>query len=256
MSRAERPGHLELLGVQAEAALDGRGREIDVDGITIASCEDGQMLWVGAEVPEAVATDLRATFDGAARSTDPPEPPAALEPCRRILERVDGPVRRDVGPSYLFAADTQFASGVAIVRSSSEGRNALRGANPGNWHPIEWDELLDGRLGPWAIAIDGGVVVSVCHTPRPLTARAAECGVWTHPRFRGRGYAAAVASAWAPLVRAPGRYLFYSTDAGNVSSQRVARRLDLELLGWTWRLRRVRDDRDHRIHPLSSLRNT
>ena len=234
MSSAGAPRHLELLGIQIEADLDRDGREIGVDGITIAVCEEGQVMWVGADVPEAVADELRVTFDRAERprdsgdSRDPNAPPAALEPSRRILERVGGPVRCDAGPSYLFPPETRFASAAAIARSDSPTSavrmNTLRGGNPGNWDPIEWDELLGGRLGPWAIAMDSGVVVSICHTARPLAARAAECGVWTRPGFRGRGHAAAVTSEWAALVRAKGRSLFtaLTRETGRRSSSRVA----------------------------------
>jgi hypothetical protein len=55
-------------------------------------------------------------------------------------------------------------------------------------------------------------------------------------------------------MRPSGRYLFYSTDAENLSSQRVARRLNLRALGWMWRLGRGRRDDDNRVHPLSTLR--
>ena len=105
------------------------------------------------------------------------------------------------------------------------------------------------------MAVQGEIVVSICHTPKPLTARAAECGVWTRPGFRGRGHAAAVTSAWADVLRPSGRHLFYSTEARNLSSQRVTRRLNLRLLGWTWRLGRTRDDQDGGVHPLSTLRH-
>lgn len=143
--------------------------------------------------------------------------------------------------------------GVAIERSGGSGVDRLRNANPGNWHPIEWDELLRGQLGPWAIATDGDHAISICHTPGPLTERTAECGVWTDPQFRGHGYAAATAVAWVALVRSPRRHLFYSTGADNLSSQRVAQRLRLRELGWTWRLYRAPGDQDDRFHPLCSL---
>ena len=148
---------------------------------------------------------------------------------------------------------TEFASGAHIERSDGSNRAALRDANPGDWLPVECDELLDGHLGPWAMATQRGRVVSICHTPGPVTPRGAECGVWTHSAFRGRGNAAAVTAAWASVMRPTGRHLFYSTDAENLSSQRVARRLNLRPLGWTWRLGRPRDDVE-RAHPLSVLR--
>jgi hypothetical protein len=245
------PGSLELLRIQAEASLDRRGRIVGCYGITIASAEDGHALWIGADVPEAMTDELAAAFDPAP-TTAPTEPPPALDLCQKILER-GGALERSAGPSYLIPSDTRFASGVTIVRSDGSGVDGLRGANPGNWHPVEWDELLSGRLGPWAIATSGEQAISICHTPGPLTERAGECGVWTDPRFRGRGYAAATAAEWVALVRSPRRHLFYSTDAENLSSRRVARRLSLCELGWTWRIHRARDVR---THPLSSLHNS
>jgi hypothetical protein len=239
------PRKLELLAIQAEGSLDRRGRLSGLHGLTIACAEDGDALWIGADVPDAVAGELAAAFERAPRAADPSEPPPALERCEQLL----GPLERRAGPSYLIGPTTRFASAVHLEPDA--GR--LRDLNPGNWHPVEWDELLDGRLGPWAIATAAGRVASICHTPGPLTPRGAECGVWTHPDFRGQGYAAATTAAWADLVRPSGRYLFYSTDADNHSSQRVARRLGLELLGWTWRLAPPRDP-GAGLHPLCSLR--
>jgi hypothetical protein len=242
---------LELMRIQAEASFDRRGRIVGCYGITIASGEDGHALWIGADVPDEMADELTAAFDRASPASAPTEPPPALDLCEKILG-LEG-VERAAGPSYLIPPDTRFASDVAIVRSGGPGVDRLRGANPGNWHPVEWDELLGGRLGPWAIATSGEHAISICHTPVPLTARAAECGVWTDPPFRGRGYAAATAAEWVTLVRSPGRHLFYSTSAANHSSQRVARRLGLRELGWKWRLHRPRGAQGDRIHPLSSV---
>jgi hypothetical protein len=245
---------LELLGVQAEGSFDPRRRVIGMYGVTIACAEGRQELWIGAEVPDALAAEVAATFEDAPPSSHPSEPPPALERCARLLDAGDRCLQRTAGPSFLIPPDAYFASGARLERSDASNGAALRNANPGNWHPVEWDELLDGRLGPWAIATEGGVIVSICHTPGPLTGRAAECGVWTHPAFRGRGHAAATTSAWAAIVRPSGRHLFYSTDAENLSSQRVARRLGLRALGWTWRLGHARDGAGEAVHPLSTVR--
>jgi predicted GNAT family acetyltransferase len=102
--------------------------------------------------------------------------------------------------------------------------------------------------------MEGDQVVSICHTPRAMTTRAAECGVWTDPAWRGRGRAAAVTAAWADVLRPSGRRLFYSTDAGNLSSQRVAARLGLRLLGWLWRVAEARQEGGG-LHPLSRARS-
>jgi hypothetical protein len=55
-------------------------------------------------------------------------------------------------------------------------------------------------------------------------------------------------------MRPAGRHLFYSTDAHNVSSQRVAERLRLRLIGWTWRIATESDPEQDNLHPLCSLR--
>jgi hypothetical protein len=255
------PTALELRRIQSEESFDHRGRRAGLYGVAIVCCPDEQALWMGAEVPDALAAQLAEAFARSPRAPDPRTPPPALEACRRLLEAAGGPpVPCDAGPSYLIEEGTRFPSAVTIHLSDGGPAEPLRAANPGNWHPVEWDELLDGRLGPWAMAYQDGAVVSICHTPVPMRPRAAECGVWTAPAHRGRGYAAAVTAAWADLLRPSGRHLFYSTDAGNHSSQQVARRLGLRPLGWTWCLGRYRPDSDGdgdgdpRLHPLCSLR--
>jgi hypothetical protein len=56
---------LELLTIQAEGAFDHRGRVVGWYGVTIACSADGQALWIGADVPDALANELAATFDPA-----------------------------------------------------------------------------------------------------------------------------------------------------------------------------------------------
>lgn len=238
--------------IQAEGALDPAGRLAGQYGVTIACAPGAQALWIGSEVPNDAAAELAEAFAAAGPARDPAEPPPALDLCRRILE-TGRAIEPSAGPSFVFSDVVPSSTGIDVERSDGPRREALRDANPGNWLPIEWDELLDGRLGPWAMVLDGERAVSICHTPGPLTPRGAECGVWTEPRFRGRGYAAATATAWATILRPTGRVLFYGTDAHNRSSQRVAERLELRLIGWTWRLR-APDPAAAPVHPLSSLR--
>ena len=83
--------------------------------------------------------------------------------------------------------------------------------------------------------VDDDRVVSLCHSAR-LTDRGAEAGTWTDPDYRGRGYAAAATAAWGSLLASSGRTLFYSTSSDNLSSQRVAERLELPLIGWMWKI--------------------
>ncbi|MEN0068088.1 MAG: GNAT family protein [Myxococcota bacterium] len=152
---------------------------------------------------------------------------------------------------YIFPSEVEVASDVTIVRSDSHLPAWLRDANPGGWHPIEWDELLDGRLGPWAMVVDCERVISIAHTPVPMTDEVAECGVWTKPGSRGRGHATASASMWAEVLRPSGRRLVYRTTEDNLSSRRVAERLRLRLVS---RTEEPRDDHVSNLHPLSSVR--
>jgi RimJ/RimL family protein N-acetyltransferase len=242
---------LELLALQAEIAMDGRSRLADVCGVTIAAARDGNALFAGSDVPEGLVHALEAAVERSPHASAPDIEPPALAACRAILEPACGPLARAAGPSYLIEPSVRAETVAEIMRSDADSAERLRRLNPGNWEEDEWDELLDGVLGPWAMAVVDGRAVSICHTPRPMMAQAAECGVWTHPDYRRRGYAAAVTATWAEVLRPSGRFLFYSTDAENRSSQRVAARLGLRPLGWTWSLNRAELGERSNRHPLS-----
>ena len=238
---------VELLAIENEVvgSFDERGRRVGSYSFGIAVARDGYLVVVGSDVPDPVATQLEAAVRESPPAFDPTNPPIVLDHCRQLLARSGGPVRQSgPNPSYLIPPDTTFTSGAEIVRSDDSNADELvsrlRDANPqpSGWSASEWDELLDGALGPWAMATVHGQVVSICHTPRHLTERGAECGVWTHPDFRGQRHAPAVTAAWASILASSGRYLFYSTEADNLSSQRVAARLGLRLIGWSWNLAR------------------
>jgi predicted GNAT family acetyltransferase len=70
----------------------------------------------------------------------------------------------------------------------------------------------------------------MCFSSR-TSAYAAEAGVETAPEFRGRGYASAVVTRWAEVVRQSGRRPLYSTSWDNLASQGVAKKLGLILYG-------------------------
>jgi hypothetical protein len=243
---------IDLLHLQAELFLDERGRVRGSDGVLIACAGERQALWIGTDVPDAIADALIEGFAHALPPGAASDPPPALSVCERVLTTHAGGLQRRGGPSFVIPRDARFPCDAPVICTGAPEVELLRSANPGNWDPMEWDELLAGRLGPWAIAIDDGNAASICHTPGPMTARAAECGVWTDPRYRRRGYAAATTAAWVPLVSHE-RTLFYSTEADNRSSQRVAARLGLEEIGWTWRLHRPRAASALDVHPLCSL---
>ena len=164
----------------------------------------------------------------------------------KLLERMHellpslGPMRISGGRSYVFGdaslvSSPKFAT-LKIVTSDLAVPSTLRAARPqGWWEPQEWDDLLAGRLGPWAIGIEERLVVAVCHTP-VCSLVAAEAGVWTHPEARGQGYAGGVTTAWANVARCQLRTLFYSTAIENAASQAVARKLGLRPIGQIWQI--------------------
>ena len=231
---------LELLRIEIEMLFDQRGRVEDRWGLTIATTSEGQLLFVGSPVEDDVTQELKHAFDASTHDRDPTMEPPALRACEAVITARELKVERGCGPHYLFPPGTTFEPPSRVVRSDVNEVAPLRDRNPGNWAADEWNELLDGKLGPWAMAVVDERIVSIAHTPRRMTNRAAECGVWTDADFRGRGHAASVAAAWSRILEPTGRHLFYSTSHDNRSSQAVAtRRLKLREIGWTWTLTRA-----------------
>lgn len=245
---------LELLALETETmwVADARGRLVrtrefnatPAPHLAVAVADEGHVVAFGRDVPDGLVGELEAVLgEGPMQYVPTIEAvvPEAIARCAELIEGVLGPVEVSSGPSYVIPAGTAFASSVPIVLSTEEGGEAaaLRERNPrrGGWSADEWEQLLDGALGPWAMAVSEGQVVSICHCAR-LSENGAEAGVWTDVGFRGRGYAAAVTAAWASLLERSGRTLFYSTSAENLSSQRVAARLGLRPIGWVWKLGR------------------
>lgn len=244
-------GDVELLEVEIETlwlkdernrlVKERRANGLAAPHLVIAASGDGRTFALGAEVPDALAAELQAEVAGEAPSRDPDVPPASIARCEQLLKGSLGPVELFGGPSYVIPPQTGVTSAAEIQRSDSENAELLESQDLErlNWSADEWRQLLDGSLGPWAMATIDGRVVAICHSAR-LTDRGAEASVWTDPGFRGQGHAAAVTAAWASLLAPSGRRLFYSTSATNLSSQRVAARLNLRLIGWMWKLSRPR----------------
>jgi len=78
--------------------------------------------------------------------------------------------------------------------------------------------------------MEGEEIAAIAIAAR-LGEKGAEVGVYTFSNFRGRGLAAAVTASWSAMRSLDGRALFYSTSRSNRSSQRVAARLGLRLIG-------------------------
>jgi GNAT acetyltransferase-like protein len=210
--------------------VGGPPRLIKPDTAAVLACSPATaVLALGAQVSTA---DIPSTLG------PPPYDPAAAPEVLKDLGRALGLDNLSGGPSYVFPVDLPPVNpALPVIVSDHAGRErAARLDRPDNWEPDEWAELAAGALGPWAMALDGNCPVSITFTPESA-ATSAEAGAWTRPDHRGHGLAEAVTRAWWQLQRPVKSVLYYSTDADNLASQAVARKLGLIPLGWIWTLR-------------------
>ena len=246
----KKPTDLELLAMRAEGLVD---HSIGIRFDRTTTMEEA--LGSTSIVPTHLAAALETMWNTPRQACDPTTPPPMLDECERLLVAEGWKVRiGKVNLVYVIPQGVSFASSATLHRSDDALPTWLRQANPGNWDPIEWDELLDGKLGPWVMATDDRRVVSITHTPTLQTEQSVEAGAWTDPEFRGRGYGAAVTAEWADVLRPSGRVLFYSTGPDNVSSQRLAERLGLRRVGHQWLVRNRDLEEVSDVHPASVLR--
>lgn len=214
---------------------DAYGRAEPHPLVALAVATDGYAVRVSPRVTTTSAARVRVDGSPDRGAEDPAVRPSELDRWVEVLAP-QGPTTVTGGPSYLIESTPTLSSVGEVFTSARPLPPLLPAARPEAWWQVqEWDDLLAGRLGPWAIAMDGPRVVAVCHTPRG-DHRAAEAGVWTHPDARRRGHAAAVTAAWAATARTDHGVLFYSTSGHNLASQGVARRLGLRPLGWIWQV--------------------
>jgi hypothetical protein len=192
-------------------------------------------------ITERVAR-LTTTIDAVSGAGFAPEVvPPVVELLRAVIDQ-DAPgskVKVAGGPSFVFPDALPALPPVSLFVIASDGEGIARArqlVRPSNWEPDEWQELVSGALGHWAMALDGEHPVSICHTPGGGD-DSVECGVWTRADHRGAGLATATAKAWWVLERQRKRIQFYSTDHDNLASRGVARRLGLQPLGWLWTIR-------------------
>jgi hypothetical protein len=128
------------------------------------------------------------------------------------------------GPAFTFPQAITQPLGVVVIEDERLLERHFRGWVAG--------EIGAGRAPMMAI-IENGYPVSICFSAR-WSHVAAEAGVETATRFRGRGLAPRVTAAWALAVRASGRTPLYSTDWSNAPSLAVARKLGLDAYAADW----------------------
>lgn len=129
------------------------------------------------------------------------------------------------GIAYHFSQN-ETRSKRSLIRVTQENAELLRGG---------FEKLLEELAAwqPFVALVADGKAVSVCRSVR-ITAEAHEAGVETLPEYRGKRFAQDVTAEWARLVRSRGAIGLYSTDLDNLSSQAVARELNLKCYGITF----------------------
>ncbi|HEX6291693.1 MAG TPA: GNAT family N-acetyltransferase [Herpetosiphonaceae bacterium] len=96
------------------------------------------------------------------------------------------------------------------------------------WTRSYFQRLFVAGRRPWAIVQDGAIVCRAS-SGYPDAYSEEVVGVWTHPRWRGRGLARSLVSAVAADILERVSYAAYTTTYDNLSSQAVARTVGFRL---------------------------
>lgn len=124
--------------------------------------------------------------------------------------------RVESGPTFCFPESLAEVSGLVSIDDLD-----LLQLNFEGWSVEE----IPGRK-PMLAVIEDGQAVSICFCAR-RSEIAAEAGLETATKWRGRGYAVSVTAAWAQAVRSCDLFAMYSTSWSNSASRSVARKLGL-----------------------------
>jgi hypothetical protein len=201
----------------------------------LAGCSEGNVFGVGADLASDLAQELESLV-----ATEPPfTHPATPKHLERYLSLLagNGPVAHELELIYGLHAQPYPSEARIIGYDSAEGRDLMRSwadGIPETWYKLGFRDVAD-LWTPWCAAVVDGEVASLAFSAR-LGDAGAELGLVTAKPFRGRGLAAAATAGWSRLLSLSDRTLFYSTSRNNVSSQRVAARLNLRLLGASLRI--------------------
>jgi GNAT acetyltransferase len=175
----------------------------------------------------ALRTDVVAAVADELNSLARDEPPLSdLRDVPVHADRYKSLIKGQVhsGPAFRFPETITLPSDVVVVEDESLLERHFQGWVAG--------EIAAGRAPVMAI-LESGNLVSVCFCARHSNV-AAEAGVETTARFRGRGFGPSVTAAWALAVRASGQIPLYSTEWSNEASLAVARELKLEVYATDW----------------------
>ncbi len=206
--------------------------------VFFAGCPFGNLSRIRYDVDDAIAMRI---FEAAA--AEPPwRDPDAMPACaEKIVELLSAgqPTAVSTALIYQLPNGLRYEHMAAIVRGDSdEGRQMLaRLAESGmpDYMQTAGFKGVGDFWEPWCVALDAGEIAAMAFAAR-LGVSGAELGVYTFPKYRGRGLAAAVTAAWSSMPALDQHALFYSTTKSNRSSQRVTDRLGLRLIGTSVRI--------------------
>lgn len=197
----------------------------------LQGCADGNIVLVRDDVPEATRRDLERVAADEAPLVTPDAVPMHSGEYAKILER-DRPVElRSTGSlAYWFPEPFVYEHTVALVLSGTREAEDLLADDP----LLDWwgqGHSVRGQIGaPWCMAMCDGEIAAIVETVN-TGPRAIECGVFTAPHMRLRGFASAATAGWASIAGRDGTWCFYGTELENVASQRVTARLGLQFIG-------------------------
>jgi hypothetical protein len=198
----------------------------------------GNLTRIRYDVDDDVAMRILEVAAAEPPWRDPDAMPACAE---KIVELLSGSQPPTISTALIYQLPNglRYEHPAAIVRGDSdEGRQMLaRLANRGmpDYMQTAGFKGVGDFWEPWCVALDGTEIAAMAFAAR-FGVSGAELGVYTFPKYRGRGLAAAVTAAWSSMPSLNQYALFYCTHKSNRSSQRVTARLGLRLVGTSVRI--------------------
>jgi GNAT superfamily N-acetyltransferase len=208
------------LSAETSSVYDARGRILHSNApdrlppprLALTCTATSYQVRFGASVPDELARELAAIVERERPDGTLTIPTPLQKRLRTVLER-HAPIQEEGGgPGYYFPEGIVAPDNVVEITEAN--LDLARDTFP--WMLREF-----AGWAPYFAVVEDGAVVSVCFNAR-TGPRAAEAGLFTHPEYRGRGYAVDVTRAWGAATRAAGLVPLYSTSWDNLASQAVA----------------------------------
>jgi hypothetical protein len=198
----------------------------------LATCREGNLFGIRADLPNDVADDLASLATAEPPFSLPVIPPRHGDRYAVLVGKTSAMAHQTFGLIYELPHSLGYESHIQLIGSESENGQRLVRSLSDRGMPRGLSELGFRSVAdfwpPWCAAVVDGEITSIAFAAR-ISDVGAELGVATARTFRGRGFAAAATAGWSALPSLQSRMLFFSTDQENISSRRVAKRLGLRL---------------------------